>query len=74
MTMKQEDRQALTDNWDQAKEQIRSQFPGVTDEDLNAAKSNPDSAVSKFAQASGQTEDQVRQQLTNVAQQYRTNR
>jgi len=70
MTMNQQDRDALTQNWDQAKEQIRSQFPGVTDADLDAARSNPDQAVSTLANKTGQTEDQVRQALSNVAQQF----
>lgn len=70
MTMNQQDKEALTQNWDQARQQLQAQFPGISEQDLDDARSNPDQAVSKLAQASGQTEDQVRQSLTNVAKQF----
>jgi uncharacterized protein YjbJ (UPF0337 family) len=70
MTMTQQERDALTQNWDQAKAQIQSQFPQVSDDDLNSARQNPDQLVDTIANSSGQDRTQVEQGLRSVAQQF----
>jgi hypothetical protein len=70
MTMTQQERDALTQNWDQAKAQIQSQFPNLSEQDLQAGQSSPDQLASRIAQQSGQDQNQVEQQLRQVAQQF----
>lgn len=65
--MNQQDRDALSQNWEAVKTQIRSQFPDVTDDDLNAGQNDPDSLVSAIASRSGQDETQVRSQMEALA-------
>jgi len=65
MTMNQDQKQALQQNWEQAKNQVRSTFQGVTDEDL----SDPSTAADRIAQRTGQDRNQVEQQLSRIAEQ-----
>ena len=66
MTMSQQDRQALQQNWDQAKSQIKSQFPDLSDDDLD--ESNPDQLISRVASVTGKDRSEVERQLSQVAQ------
>jgi uncharacterized protein YjbJ (UPF0337 family) len=70
MTMNQQERDALSQNWDQVKSQIQSQFPDVSEQDLQSGQSNPDQLASKIASATGQDQNQVEQQLRQFAQQF----
>jgi len=70
MTMTQQERDALNQNWDQAKGQIQAQFPGLSEQDLQAGQSSPDQLASRIAQQTGQDQNQVEQQLRQVAQQF----
>ena len=70
MTMNQQERDALSQNWDQAKTQIQSQFPDLSEQDLQSGQSSPDQLASKIAQKTGQDQSQVEQQLRQVAQQF----
>lgn len=70
MTMNQQTKDALSQNWDQVKSQIQSQFPGVTEDDLNAARNDPGSLAQTVADRTGQDRSQVEQQLQQVAQQF----
>lgn len=69
MTLNQQERQALTENWDQVKNQVKTRLAGVQDSDYEEGRSDPESFISKAAQKTGQSEDQVRQTLTSAAQQ-----
>jgi uncharacterized protein YjbJ (UPF0337 family) len=70
MTMTQQEKDALSQNWDQAKSQIQSQFPGVNEDDLNSARQNPDQLASTIANRTGQDQNQVEQTLRQVVQQF----
>ena len=70
MTMNQKDRDALNQNWDQARSQIQSQFPDLTDDDLNSGQQNPDQLVDRVAQNTGQERTAVEQQFKAIADQY----
>jgi uncharacterized protein YjbJ (UPF0337 family) len=70
MTMTQQEKDALQQNWSEAKEQIKSQFPDVTDDDLNQAQSSPDQFASTVAQRTGQDQSSVESSLKSIAQQY----
>lgn len=70
MTMTQQERDALSQNWDQAKTQIQSQFPGMSEQDLASGQSSPDQLASRIAQSTGQDQNQVEQKLRQVAQQF----
>ena len=70
MTFTKQDKDALSKNWDQAKSQIKSQFSGVTDDDLEQGRSNPDQLASTIATRTGQDQATVEQSLHSVAQQY----
>lgn len=70
MTMTQQERDALSQNWDQARSQIQSQFPGLSDDDLNQGQQSPDQFASRVAQKTGQDQSQVEQSLRQIAQQF----
>lgn len=70
MTMTQQERDALTQNWDQAKQQIQAQFPGLDENTLSSGQSSPDQLPSMIAQSTGQDMNQVEQQLRQMAQQF----
>ena len=70
MTMNQQERDALSQNWDQAKAQIQGQFPDLTEQDLQQAQSAPDQLATTIANRTGQDQNQVEQQLRQVAQQF----
>jgi uncharacterized protein YjbJ (UPF0337 family) len=70
MTMNQQEKDALSQNWEQAKSQIQSQFPDLSEQDLQSGQSSPDQLASKIAQKTGQDQSQVEQQLRQVAQQF----
>jgi hypothetical protein len=68
MTMTQQERDALSQNWDQARSQIEGQFPGLTDDDFNQGRQNPDQFAATVASKTGQDQSQVEQTLRQVAQ------
>ena len=70
MTMTQQEKDALSQNWDQAKSQVQSQFPGVTDSDLSAGQSDPDQLAETIASKTGQDKEQVAKSLKQIAKQY----
>jgi uncharacterized protein YjbJ (UPF0337 family) len=72
MTMTEQERQALQDNWNQAKDQVRAQFPDVTDDDLNQGQSSPDQLADTISQRTGQDRSSVEQSLKGIAQQFTT--
>jgi len=69
-TFSQKDKDALSQNWDQAKGQLQSQFPGVEESDLESGRQNPEQLAQVIAQKTGQDQNQVEQSLLTVAQQY----
>jgi uncharacterized protein YjbJ (UPF0337 family) len=68
--MNQNDQNALTQNWDQAKEQIKSQF-GVTDDDVATGQTSPDQLSDVLANQTGQDRNEVEKQLSTIAQSLR---
>jgi uncharacterized protein YjbJ (UPF0337 family) len=70
MTMTQQERDALSQNWDQVKTQIQGQFPDLTEQDLSQAQAAPDQLANTIANRTGQDASQVEQQLRQVAQQF----
>jgi uncharacterized protein YjbJ (UPF0337 family) len=67
MTMTQQDKDVLSQNWDQAKAQVQSQFPVVTEDELN---STPDQISDIIVGKTGQDRSQVEKALKQIAQQY----
>ena len=65
--MNQNDQNALSQNWDQAKEQIKSQF-GVTDDDVATGQTSPDQLSDVLANKTGQDRNEVEKQLSSIAQ------
>lgn len=65
MGMTQQDRQVLTQNWDQAKDQVASKFPGLQP---TALGQGPD--AEKIAQITGQDRSHVETVLADIARQY----
>ncbi len=68
--MTQQERDALTQNWDQAKSQIQAQFPNVSDDVLESGRQTPDTLPSHIAQSTGEDQKDVEQKLRSVAQQF----
>jgi hypothetical protein len=67
MTMTQQEKDALRNNWEAAKSQIAQKFPNVNADDLG---NDPDRASSTLASKTGQDASQVEATLKQVAQQY----
>jgi enoyl reductase-like protein len=65
MTVQQQTRQALSQNWDQAKNKIRQAFPDAHDDDFNAA--DPDAFVASYASRTGKPMTDIERQLDQVA-------
>ena len=70
--MNQQDRDSLSQNWEQAKTQIKAQFPDVTDDELASGQNDPDALVSAIASRTGQDETQVRSQVEALARSQQT--
>jgi len=70
MTMNQQEKDALSQNWQQAKSQIQAQFPDLTEDDLSQGESSPDQLASTVANKTGQDRNSVEQSLRQIAQQF----
>ena len=66
MTISQQTRDALNSNWENAKQHLRTAFPGATDEDLNS--NDADSFLQAYSARMGGDRNQYEQQLDQVAQ------
>lgn len=67
MGLNQQDRDNLTKNWDKVSDQVKTTF-GLSDADVQQGRNDPDALVSSIASKTGQSEDQIRQQMTTIAQ------
>ena len=65
MTMQDATRQSLTSNWEQAKQEIRTQFPELTDEDV--ANGDPEALAQKIGERTGQDPAMISRRLDDVA-------
>jgi len=65
MTLSQQDKKTLKENWEQAKTQIKATFPDLDESSLG---SEPD--VTTLTQEAGLPQEQVEAQLHQIAQQY----
>ena len=66
-------RQQLQTKFQQIKPQLKGQFSGVTDQDLEAGKSDPDTLIDTISRKTGQGREQVEQkvrQLVTSSQSY----
>ena len=66
MALDQKTKDSLKQNFATVKTQIQSAFPDVDEATLSQGQSNPDQLVSAIAQSSGQSEDQIAQQLKQM--------
>lgn len=67
MAVDQQTRDALRQNWEQAKTQFQGQFPALREDDLQ--QQDPERLVQAISQRTGQSQSQVEQQVRQVAQQ-----
>ena len=65
MTVQQQTRQALSQNWNEAKNKIRQAFPDAHDDDFNT--SDPDAFVASYAARTGRPATDIERQLDQVA-------
>jgi hypothetical protein len=54
-------RQQLQTKFQQIKPQLKGQFSGVTDQDLDAGRSDPDTLIDTISRKTGQGREQVEQ-------------
>ena len=66
--MKEQTRNALTQHWDEAKEQFKAAF-GVSDEDLGDGSDN-DTLADRIAEKTGADRTEVEQELDKFGRQY----
>lgn len=62
----QQTKQQLQQNYQQIKPQIQQAFPGVSEQELSKAQSNPDQLVTTIEKQTGQPKDQIEQQLKQL--------
>ena len=56
----------LREKFEEIKPQLKNRFSGVTDQDLQAGQNNPDTLIDTISQKTGQSRDQVEQQLKTL--------
>jgi hypothetical protein len=66
MTMTQQEKDALRQNWTQAKQQVAQQFPNANLDD----NADPDQVANDIAAKTGQDVNDVEKSLKQIAQQY----
>jgi uncharacterized protein YjbJ (UPF0337 family) len=59
-------RQQLQTKFQQIKPQLKGQFSGVTDQDLDAAKNDPDTLIDTISRKTGQGREQVEQTVRQL--------
>jgi uncharacterized protein YjbJ (UPF0337 family) len=59
-------RQTLQTKFQQIKPQLKGQFSGVTDQDLEAAKNDPDTLIDTISRKTGQGREQVEQKVRQL--------
>ena len=59
-------RQQLQTKFQQVKPQLKQRFSGVTDQDLDAWRNDPDKLISTFSQKTGQPESRVEQEIRSL--------
>ena len=62
----QQTRQQLQQKFQQIKPQLKGQFSGVTDQDLEAAKNDPDTLIDTISRKTGQGREQVEQKVRQL--------
>jgi hypothetical protein len=70
----QQDKQALTQHWDEAKPEIASEFPEADDADLEEGRNDPDRLIDRLREKfdkDGDGTGDVRQKIQSVAQRFR---
>ncbi len=64
----QQTKSQLMQKFDQLKPQLQQQFSDLTEEDLQAGKSDPDQLVTKISTKSGMPSSAIEQQLKTLVQ------
>jgi uncharacterized protein YjbJ (UPF0337 family) len=59
-------RQQLQTKFQQVKPQLKQRFSGVTDQDLDAWRSDPDKLITTISQKSGQSEARVESEIRTL--------
>jgi hypothetical protein len=59
-------RQQLQTKFQQVKPQLKNKFSGVTDQDLDAGRNDPDWLISTISQKTGQTESRVEAEIRTL--------
>ena len=72
MGMDEQTKTALRENFEQVASQLKSQYPDLTDADLEKAKSDPDGFAQAVAQKTGHDKQQVTAALTTAVQSVQT--
>ena len=64
----QQTKTQMKEKFQQLKPQLKQQFSGLTDKDLQAGESDPDQLVQKISQKTGQPSSEIEQQLKTLVQ------
>lgn len=63
-------RQQLQTKFQQVKPQLKQRFSGVTDQDLDAWKNDPDTLVTTISQKTGQPTSRVEEEIRSLVSAY----
>ena len=59
-------RQQFQTKFQQVKPQLKQRFSGVTDQDLDAARNDPDGLITTIAQKTGQPQSRVESEIRSL--------
>jgi uncharacterized protein YjbJ (UPF0337 family) len=59
-------RQQLQTKFQQVKPQLKQRFSGVTDQDLDAARSDPDKLITTISQKTGEPQSRVEAEIRSL--------
>jgi hypothetical protein len=62
----QQTRQQLQSKFQEIKPQLKGQFTGVTDQDLEAGRTDPDTLIDTISRKTGQGRDEVEQTVRKL--------
>jgi hypothetical protein len=62
----QQTRQQLQTKFQQIKPQLKGQFSGLTDQDLEAGRTDPDTLIATISQKTGQGREEVEQTVRKL--------
>lgn len=68
MGLNQQTKQKVTANFDQVKQELQNRYPDLQDDDFTKAKDDPDKLVETISERTGESKQNVSQQVEQISQ------